>query len=201
MHWTLGILRQSQAVSYASAFFQSDGVPPPAPARVTQTVGQFSTKQHEQTAYSFKVSFYVWLPKTMVLLGREMLFLLLSSLRLIPFIVLLSWQKSFGELKILQKSIYIICTGLFFGGVYLSIPVIYDRIFNYQMFAPYATDFVWAHVFGGILIGLLFLSSVKNGIKDEGIVPLFIGIGLIAIMLVFDRLQLLFLRDHAVMQN
>jgi len=25
---------------YASAFFQSDGVPPPAPARVTQTVGK-----------------------------------------------------------------------------------------------------------------------------------------------------------------
>jgi len=38
VHPTLGILRTSQAVSYASAFFQSDGVPPPAPARVTQTV-------------------------------------------------------------------------------------------------------------------------------------------------------------------
>jgi len=39
VHPTLGILRQSQAVSYALSFFQSDGVPPPAPARVTQTVG------------------------------------------------------------------------------------------------------------------------------------------------------------------
>ena len=40
MHPTLGSLRKSQAVFYASAFFQSDGAPPPAPARVTQTVGQ-----------------------------------------------------------------------------------------------------------------------------------------------------------------
>ena len=38
VHLTLGILRQSQAVSYASAFFQLDGAPPPAPAQVTQTV-------------------------------------------------------------------------------------------------------------------------------------------------------------------
>jgi len=39
VHPTLGIRRHFQAFSYASAFFQSDGVPPPAPARVTQTVG------------------------------------------------------------------------------------------------------------------------------------------------------------------
>jgi hypothetical protein len=39
VHLTLGILGQSQAVFYASAFSQSDGVPPPAPAQVTQTVG------------------------------------------------------------------------------------------------------------------------------------------------------------------
>jgi len=38
VHPTLGIRRRSQAFFYASAFFQSDGVPPPAPARVTQTV-------------------------------------------------------------------------------------------------------------------------------------------------------------------
>jgi len=38
VHPTLGILRKSQAVFYASAFFQLDGVPPPAPARVTQAV-------------------------------------------------------------------------------------------------------------------------------------------------------------------
>jgi len=38
VHLTLGILRQSQAVSYASVFSQLDGVVPPAPAQVTQTV-------------------------------------------------------------------------------------------------------------------------------------------------------------------
>jgi len=49
VHPTLGILRQSQAVSYASAFFQSDGVPPPAPARVTQTVGLLAQIYTEET--------------------------------------------------------------------------------------------------------------------------------------------------------
>jgi len=39
VHPTLGSLARFQAFFYASAFFQSDGVPPPAPARVTQTVG------------------------------------------------------------------------------------------------------------------------------------------------------------------
>jgi hypothetical protein len=38
VHPTLGILARFQAFFYASAFFQSDGVPPPDPARVTQTV-------------------------------------------------------------------------------------------------------------------------------------------------------------------
>jgi len=52
VHPTLGIRRHFQAVSYASAFFQSDGVPPPAPARVTQTVetvekvGDFNNQIH-----------------------------------------------------------------------------------------------------------------------------------------------------------
>jgi hypothetical protein len=41
MHPTLGSLRKSQAVFYASAFFQLDSVPQLAPARVTQTVGWF----------------------------------------------------------------------------------------------------------------------------------------------------------------
>jgi hypothetical protein len=48
MQPTLGSLARFQAFFYASAFFQSDGVPPPAPARVprkeraglTQTVGR-----------------------------------------------------------------------------------------------------------------------------------------------------------------
>ncbi len=37
VHLTLGILRQSQAVSHALAFFWLDGFAVPAPARVTQT--------------------------------------------------------------------------------------------------------------------------------------------------------------------
>jgi hypothetical protein len=45
VHPTLGILARFQAFFYTSAFFQSDGIPPPAPARVTQTVGQLLAKQ------------------------------------------------------------------------------------------------------------------------------------------------------------
>jgi hypothetical protein len=41
VHLTLGILPQSQAVSYALSFFQSDGLAVPAPAQVTQTVKKF----------------------------------------------------------------------------------------------------------------------------------------------------------------
>ena len=41
---TLGSLARFQAFFYASAFSQSDGVPPPAPARVTQTVRQTKSK-------------------------------------------------------------------------------------------------------------------------------------------------------------
>ncbi len=39
VHLTLGILRQSQAFSYALSFFWLDGFAVPAPAQVTQTVG------------------------------------------------------------------------------------------------------------------------------------------------------------------
>jgi hypothetical protein len=48
VHPTLGILARFQAFFYASAFSQSDGVPPPAPARVTQTVSPFSQINREK---------------------------------------------------------------------------------------------------------------------------------------------------------
>jgi hypothetical protein len=38
VHPTLGILARFQAFFHALSFSQSDGVPPPDPARVTQTV-------------------------------------------------------------------------------------------------------------------------------------------------------------------
>ena len=44
VHLTLGILRKSQAVFYAFAFFQLDGFAVPAPAQVTQTVGRQKTE-------------------------------------------------------------------------------------------------------------------------------------------------------------
>ncbi len=40
VHLTLGILRKSQAFFYALSFFWLDGFAVPAPAQVTQTVGQ-----------------------------------------------------------------------------------------------------------------------------------------------------------------
>jgi len=44
VHLTLGILRKSQAVSYALSFFWLDGFAVPAPAQVTQTVGRWRTQ-------------------------------------------------------------------------------------------------------------------------------------------------------------
>ena len=44
VHLTLGILRQSQTVFYALAFFWLDGFAVPTPAQVTQTVGRWREK-------------------------------------------------------------------------------------------------------------------------------------------------------------
>jgi hypothetical protein len=53
VHPTLGILARFQAFFYASAFFQSDGVPPPAPARVTQTVGCLNSRAKMTNIHKF----------------------------------------------------------------------------------------------------------------------------------------------------
>ena len=53
MHPTLGSLARFQAFFYASAFFQFDGVPPPAPAQVTHAVGQPIT-QEDDMAFAIK---------------------------------------------------------------------------------------------------------------------------------------------------
>ena len=45
VHLTLGILRTSQAVFYALAFFWLDGFAVPAPAQVTQTVRRSAENQ------------------------------------------------------------------------------------------------------------------------------------------------------------
>jgi len=47
VHLTLGILRTSQAVFYALAFFWLDGFAVPAPAQVTQTVGRQIKNQRQ----------------------------------------------------------------------------------------------------------------------------------------------------------
>jgi len=59
VHLTLGSLRTSQAVFYASAFFQLDGFAVPAPAQVTQTVGQ--PKAKNKIVFKSQSWFYVWL--------------------------------------------------------------------------------------------------------------------------------------------
>jgi len=49
VHLTLGILRKSQAVSYALSFFWLDGFAVPAPAQVTQTVRRQIKSVHLST--------------------------------------------------------------------------------------------------------------------------------------------------------
>jgi len=56
VHLTLGILRHFQAFFYALAFFRSDGVPPPAPAQVTQAVSCFAENQvQNQVSFLSKI--------------------------------------------------------------------------------------------------------------------------------------------------
>jgi hypothetical protein len=69
VHLTLGILRQSQAVSYALSFFWLDGFAVPAPAQVTQTVGWLTPKSKSKTVFESQVWFLVWLKKQIRLLG------------------------------------------------------------------------------------------------------------------------------------
>jgi hypothetical protein len=59
VHLTLGILRTSQAVSHALSFFWLDGFAVPAPAQVTQTVGQ--PKAKNKIVFESQSWFYVWL--------------------------------------------------------------------------------------------------------------------------------------------
>jgi|GEM_PF-2434781 len=51
VHLTLGILRTSQAVSYALAFFWLDGFAVPTPAQVTQTVGRLVSKSKNNNCF------------------------------------------------------------------------------------------------------------------------------------------------------
>jgi hypothetical protein len=53
VHLTLGILRKSQAVFYALAFFQLDGFAVPTPAQVTQTVRQPRAKPNTSLNRNF----------------------------------------------------------------------------------------------------------------------------------------------------
>jgi hypothetical protein len=52
VHLTLGILRTFQAVFYTLSFFWLDGFAVPAPAQVTQTVGQFLANGKDKYEYS-----------------------------------------------------------------------------------------------------------------------------------------------------
>jgi len=54
VHPTLGILARFQAFSYALSFSQSDGVPPPDPARVTQTVGQATPSSNSKKGIRYE---------------------------------------------------------------------------------------------------------------------------------------------------
>jgi hypothetical protein len=58
VHLTLGSLRKSQAVFYASAFFQLDGFAVPTPAQVTQTVSPSLAKLNLQENYFATKTFH-----------------------------------------------------------------------------------------------------------------------------------------------
>ncbi|MFN8398452.1 MAG: hypothetical protein U0X74_00445 [Anaerolineales bacterium] len=57
VHLTLGILRTSQAVSYALSIFWLDGFAVPAPAQVTQTVSPLAQWEFQECVMSSHLSF------------------------------------------------------------------------------------------------------------------------------------------------
>ena len=59
VHLTLGILRQSQAVSYALSFFWLDGFAVPTPAQVTHAVGWQRQRANAKPSLIHKVRFIV----------------------------------------------------------------------------------------------------------------------------------------------
>jgi len=64
VHLTLGILRQSQAVSHALAFFWLDGFAVPTPAQVTQTVGRQRRRANAKPYLIRKFRFIIEFGKT-----------------------------------------------------------------------------------------------------------------------------------------
>ena len=59
VHLTLGILRTSQAVSHALAFFWLDGFAVPAPAQVTQTVRWLFMNLHTNYGLGCKIGGWI----------------------------------------------------------------------------------------------------------------------------------------------
>jgi hypothetical protein len=64
VHLTLGILRTSQAVFNALAFFWLDGFAVPAPAQVTQTVRRLSYFKSSEALFWQKQALIVFLKIT-----------------------------------------------------------------------------------------------------------------------------------------
>jgi hypothetical protein len=113
-----GFWRKSQAVFYAFSFFQSDGVPPPAPARVTQTVGQFTQKMGRlkmEIVYQNKVedfkAFYVYFfkeTKQGKALGKRQLFMAQLWIVMLPALSsMLYWSTT--DQKSMASRIFITC--------------------------------------------------------------------------------------------
>jgi hypothetical protein len=65
VHLTLGILRTSQAFSYALSFFWLDGFAVPAPAQVTQTVRRWCYEVQKT-----RVNNYLFVNPTKILKGK-----------------------------------------------------------------------------------------------------------------------------------
>jgi hypothetical protein len=108
VHLTLGILRKSQAVFYALAFFWSDGFAVPAPAQVTQTVGRLRSKtmskSHPLTIIQFFLAI-LWVVPSLIILEveeeKQFTWLLVS---IVPFIGFSIVTFYLGWLMVIKKT-------------------------------------------------------------------------------------------------
>ncbi len=109
VHLTLGILRQSQAVFYALAFFWLDGFAVPAPAQVTQTVRRlpYETISKTEKEYEQMMSLddFAVLAGAVQSLIVSIAVVIGGGWALYQFISLNSIAKSKAELESIKRSL------------------------------------------------------------------------------------------------
>jgi hypothetical protein len=140
VHLTLGILRKSQAVSYALSFFWLDGFAVPTPAQVTQTVGRLPIETRASKEIKQRKGYFCKLAILMKYFLANMLlvfFLGASALGLLMNFYVKS-QMNVDQLTMSPSNMLCGSSVLIFG-VFLLFPANLQKSFFLQ-------TWLWKHV-------------------------------------------------------